>query len=436
MNPGAPTLIRFKPYSRYKDSGVEWLGEIPAHWEVKRLKHLAQIASGFAPPASFARSIGTYPVYGSNGLIGYCDEYFLAKDTIAVGRVGASGSVNVIPAYSWVSDNALLVRNIRATVRLPLLCYVLETMNLGLQATKNAQPIITGSFLGNQSLGTPPEPEQRAIADFLDRETTKIDALMEKKERLIELLKEKRTALISHAVTKGLDPTVPMKDSGIEWLGEIPAHWEVRRLRFSAELNPSITEVAGAGGNLQISFLPMEKIGEDGSLVLDDIRQEHAVSQGYTYFRNGDVLVAKITPCFENGKGALANDLENGIGFGSTELHVIRPKEGIIDKFLWYLTVSQPFRDRGQIEMKGTAGQKRIPKDYIRNFKAPIPPLHQQRAIADFLDRETTKIDALMEKVREAIERFKEYRTALISAAVTGKIDVLGEIPKTQGAVH
>ncbi len=188
-----------------KDSGVEWLGEIPAHWEMKRLKHLAHIASGFAPPESYDKATGEYPLYGSNGLIGYCDKYMISQETLAVGRVGASGLVNVIPAQSWVSDNALLLRNLRPTARLPWLRYVLETMDLGTQATKNAQPIITGTFLGNQTLAEPPGAEQRAIAAFLDWETARIDALVAKVCDAIDRLKELRTALISAAVTGKID---------------------------------------------------------------------------------------------------------------------------------------------------------------------------------------------------------------------------------------
>ena len=227
----AGALSRLNPYPAYKDSGVEWLGKIPAHWEVKRLKHLAHISSGFTLPQSFDRYEGKYPVYGSNGRIGYCDRYLIANQAIVIGRVGASGTVNVVPERSWVSDNALIVRIIGQT-QLLWLRYILQAANLGEHAAKNAQPIITATFVGDQALATPTNSEQRAIAAFLDRETAKIDALVAKKERLIELLQEKRTALISDAVTKGLDPDVLLKDSGVEWLGKIPAHWDSKRLKI------------------------------------------------------------------------------------------------------------------------------------------------------------------------------------------------------------
>ena len=209
---------RYRPYPAYKDSGVEWLGEIPAHWEVKKLKHLSHISSGFTPPQSFDREEGEYPVYGSNGRIGFCDQYFINNQALVIGRVGASGTVHVVPEHSWISDNALILR-ICARTQLLWLRYILEAANLGEHASKNAQPIITATFVGDQALPTPTNSEQRTIAAFLDRETARIDALVAKKERLIELLQEKRTALISRAVTKGLEPDVPMKESDVEWLG-------------------------------------------------------------------------------------------------------------------------------------------------------------------------------------------------------------------------
>jgi type I restriction enzyme S subunit len=135
----------------------------------------------------------------------------------------------------------------------------------------------------------PPIEEQLEIAAFLDRETAKIDLLVEEQRRLIELLNEKRRAVISNAVAKGLDPSAPVKASGIEWLGDIPMHWKIMRLRFAIEINPSKSEVAGIDPDIEVSFLPMEAIGDDGSLKLDQTRRLREVLSGFTYFHESDV---------------------------------------------------------------------------------------------------------------------------------------------------
>ena len=234
-------------------------------------------------------------------------------------------------------------------------------------------------------------------------------------------------------------PYPQYKDSGVEWLGEIPAHWEVRRLKFVAIVNPSKSEVSQLPDDLEVSFLPMERVGS-GSLDLELTKALGEIKQGFTYFRNGDVLVAKITPSFENGKGSLAFGLENGIGFGTTELHVIRAASEIDRQFLFYLTFSHQFRGMGETQMYGTAGQKRVPDWFINNFPTPLPPLPEQRTIAAFLDRETARIDALIAKKRELIALLRRQRTAVISHAVTKGLDPnaplkdsgvewLGEIP-------
>jgi type I restriction enzyme S subunit len=172
----------------------------------------------------------------------------------------------------------------------------------------------------------------------------------------------------------------------------------------------------------------METIGEDGTYSLEEERPIEQVLQGYTYFRDGDIGIAKITPCFENGKGALFDGLKNGLGFGTTELHILRAKKETNSKFLFYLTRSQPFRRLGIAKMYGSAGQKRVPEDFVRDFETGFPPLSEQSAIAAYLDRETARIDALIGKAEAMIVCLQEYRTALISAAVTGKIDVRGEV--------
>ncbi len=236
-------------------------------------------------------------------------------------------------------------------------------------------------------------------------------------------------------------PYPAYKDSGVEWLGEIPAHWEMKRLRFVCQVNPSKTELSYLPMNTQVSFLPMEHIGEDGSIYLEEIRTIEQVMQGYTCFRNGDVIVAKITPCFENGKGALCDHLLNGIGFGTTELHVLRAKEKADPHFFYYLTRSEPFREIGTAMMYGSAGQKRVPEDFISNFHVGFPPLTEQHAIATFLDHETARINTLIAKKERLIELLREKRAALISHAVTKGLDSsvpmkdsgvewLGEIPE------
>jgi restriction endonuclease S subunit len=184
----------------------------------------------------------------------------------------------------------------------------------------------------------------------------------------------------------------------------------------------------------------MEAVGEYGGLSLVQSRQIEDVLNGYTYFCDGDVLVAKITPCFENGKGALAEGLEKGIGFGTTELHVLRANAELLPRYLLYLTFGDHFRRLGEADMYGAGGQKRVPESFIQNLCHPLPPLDEQRVIAAFLDRETARIDELIAKKQRLIELLKEKRQAVISRAVTKGlnpnapmkptgIDWLGEIP-------
>ena len=232
------------------------------------------------------------------------------------------------------------------------------------------------------------------------------------------------------------------KDSGVEWLGEVPEHWDVKRLRFIAMLNPSKSEVSKFDRETVISFLPMEAIGIDGTINLEHEKAISEVETGYTFFREGDVTIAKITPCFENGKGAVMKGLLNGIGFGTTELIVARPEtDQTFSEYLHWIFTSAPFRNLGESYMYGAGGQKRVPDDFVQNFSLGLPPLPEQRSIAAFLDRETTKIDELIAEQRQLIDLLKEKRQAVISHAVTkglnpdapmkdSAIEWLGEVPE------
>jgi len=232
------------------------------------------------------------------------------------------------------------------------------------------------------------------------------------------------------------------KESGVEWLGNVPEHWNKVRLRRVVKLNPSKSEVSNLNRELSVSFLPMESIRDNGSINLEKSLSIGAVENGYTYFREDDVALAKITPCFENGKGAIMRGLINGIGFGTTELIIVRPKPSrTTSDYLHWLFLSSYFRRMGESTMYGAGGQKRVPDDFVRNLCVAIPPIKEQTAIASFLDTETSKIDGLVGEQRRLIELLKEKRQAVISHAVTkglnpnapmkpSGIEWLGDVPE------
>lgn len=207
-----------------------------------------------------------------------------------------------------------------------------------------------------------------------------------------------------------------------DWL-EVPEHWDVRRLKFCAQINPSKKEVDHLNPKTEVTFLPMENVSEEGAINHEETQKIEDVIDGYTYFQENDVLVAKITPCFENGKGALAEGLKNDLGFGTTEFVVLRPNELLNNKFLYYVTASNMFRKVGEGQMKGAAGQKRVPDEFFQNFPQFIPPQEEQEAIVEFLDREMERIDKLMEQKENLIDLLKEKRSALIKNAVTSGVE-------------
>ncbi|MBX3279774.1 MAG: restriction endonuclease subunit S [Acidobacteria bacterium] len=198
-------------------------------------------------------------------------------------------------------------------------------------------------------------------------------------------------------------------------LGEMP----IKRLRFLT----ARSQFAGASESAEVTFLPMEAIGDQGDLDLSNVRRSEDVQSGYSRFRDGDVVIAKITPCFENGKGALIRGTLTGIGYGTTELHVLTPGPEVDGHFLYYVTMSPRFRNLGQASMTGAAGQQRVSEEFVRDFRIPVPPLSQQRAIANYLDCETSRLDALVAAKERLLELLAEKRRALITRAVTRGLD-------------
>jgi type I restriction enzyme, S subunit len=217
--------------------------------------------------------------------------------------------------------------------------------------------------------------------------------------------------------------------------------WQKIRLKRIANLHPSKNEVANLSDDMAATFLPMEAVGESWEVDYSRTRPLSEIRNGYTYFRDGDILVAKITPCFENGKGALVNGCLNGFGFGTTEFHVIRSPNSETTRFLSYVVRSHRFKFEGAGMMTGTAGQKRLSDDYVKDFEVFLPPILKREQIASFLDRKTATIDTLIAKKQRLIQLLEEKRTALINQAVTkglnpnapmkeSGIPWIGEIPE------
>lgn len=448
--------MKMTAYPEYRETRVGFVQSLPLHWKSMRLKYLGNVQLSNVDKKSLE---GQTEV----GLCNYVDVYRNDHITADIGFMAATATKAQIERFELRRGDVLLTKDSETPDDIAVPVVVDEDLNgvlcgyhlamvrpkasndgrylaraiaaRGLREQFYIEALgVTRFGLGYGAIGgarfpLPSPDEQRKIADFLDRETEKIDGLVAEKEKLIGLLEEKRKAVISEAVTKGLNPDVKMQDSGVPWLGMIPEHWGVKRLRFVLTLNPSRREMAQVERTTFVSFLPMDAVSEQGKICTPQEVEMESVASGYTYFRDGDVLIAKITPCFENGKGAYANNLRNGIGFGTTEFHVCRPKAELHAPFLWFLSRSRWFRKNGETEMKGTAGQKRVTDDFIKNFAIGLPPIDEQKAIAAELHRCESKVDSIVDDIGNLLVLLRERRAALIAAAVTGRIDVREESP-------
>jgi type I restriction enzyme S subunit len=270
-------------------------------------------------------------------------------------------------------------------------------------------------------LPLPSLPEQRAIAAFLDRETARIDALVEKNERLIELLGEQRTALITRAVTRGLDPAVPMRDSGVEWLGEIPAHWEVKKWRYCCHITEGQVAPDDDRFHERILIAPNHIESGTGRILYTETADEQGAISGKYLVEPGDIIYSKIRPALN--KVCIAG----GHWLCSADMYPIAISlKRLQARFLLYFMLSEPFV-RLMVDESMRVAMPKINRDKLATCPVIIANPDEQFAIAAFLDRETARIDILVAKVSDAIDRLKELRTVLISAAVTGKIDVREE---------
>ena len=427
---------KYQAYPNYKDSGTVWLGEVPEHWNVLPTKRFFRLVTEPAPDNNDFELLSVYTEIGvkprkeleqKGNKASTTDGYWLVKkgDVVVnkllawMGAVGHSEYEGVTsPAYDILRPTRTfnskfyhyLFRNEIAQQEFKRWSRGIMEMRLRLYFEE----------LGRILMPFPPEEEIEKIANFLDFETAKIDTLIEKQQQLIALLKEKRQAVISHAVTKGLNPNAPMRDSGVEWLGEVPEHWGVSSLGYYASISTGATPDRSKsqywGGNI-----PWVKTGE---VKYDEITEteEHITYEGVansavTLSPPGTLLMAMYGQGVTRGRVAL---LSISATYNQA-CAAITPNEKIWNEYLRYFFMAayHAIRDGGN-----ETSQMNLNADIVSKFKVAIPEMEEQHEIVELLDVELKNFDFLIEKAVEAIELMQERRTALISAAVTGKIDV------------
>ena len=440
-----------KRYPEYKESGVEWIGEIPAHWEVKRLKYVAEIL-----PSNVDKHI--YPDEIQVRLCNYTDVYY--SDYITVDTVLKKGSCKESEFAKFVlrKGDVIVTKDSETPDDIGVPTYVkddLDNVVCGYHLTMIRNFACLGEFifrfiqsdktrryfelnsngitrygLGKPSienllLPIPTDSEQTQIANFLDQKTGKIDELIRIKERQIELLHEQRTALINQVVTKGLDPNVEMKSSGVEWIGEIPKHWTLTRLKYISKipvtygLNIEADRYTTEG----IRLIRITDIGEGGSLAQkgvylpeDCVPQEQMLNSYDLLFSRSGATVGKSYLHLQTGKYTSAGYL---VRFNFDDYWT--------SKFIYYVTLSHFYRNWLEQQIIISTIQN-VNGEKYSNFQLPIPRHQEQKQIVSFLDHKTEQIDELITAEQRKIELLKEYRQSLISEAVTGKIDVRNEV--------
>lgn len=411
--------MNFKSYPIYKDSGVEWLGEVPEHWGVKRLGlHFCQrsekVSDRDYPPLSVTKN-GIVPQLESAAKTNDGDnrKLVLSGDYVINSRSDRKGSSGVSTLDGSVSLINIVLKPYLKLISPNFSHFLLRSYLFQEEFYKYGHGIVADLWTTNYSdmkniyLAIPPLYEQTQIASSLDSETSRIDNLIAKQEKLIEKLEEHRKSVISHAVTKGLDPNAPMKDSGSEWLGEVPEHWNISKIKFLSRLISNKTAS-------KTNVIALENIESwTGKFISTDSEfDSDAVA-----FEVDDVLFGKLRPYL--AKVYLANKDGQALG----DIYVLRPNKLILSKFLYYTLLSVRFIDYVNSSTNGTK-MPRANWEFIGAASFCLPTLEEQNQIIKHIDGKWEKIDNLIYKQTKLIEKLKEYRTSIISHAVTGKIDV------------
>jgi type I restriction enzyme S subunit len=437
--------MSFPKYPAYKDSGVEWLGEVPAHWMASPVKHFGRLKGGAGFPHEEQGIEGEEFDFHKVNALGQATAlgilcpsentisaetakklgaFVFPENTIVFAKVGAAlllSRLCLLPKPACLDNNmmGLVVNNDNNIL------YVRYAMNLvrfDLIANPGAVPSLNEGQIGNFILIRPPQEEQASIATFLTRETAKIDTLVAEQEKLIALLKEKRQAVISHSVTKGLDPSVPMKDSGVEWLGDVPAHWGVRRVKDVARLESGHTPSKQIPEYWKNCDIPWVSLNDSKYLAANDYITDTAFQINELGLANSS---ARLLPA-----GAVVFTRDATIGLAAITTRSMAVSQHLIawcpsDQIdaLYLLRVFNAMKEHLDSFTFG-ATIKTIGMGDVKQLVTPVPPVSEQRAISAYISKTCGALDKLIEEAKSAIALLQERRTALISAAVTGQIDV------------
>jgi len=430
-------------YSDYRQPRMRWLPPVPDHWVEQRAKTFyrevdERSRTGQEELLSVSHLTGVTPRSQKKVTMFKAASYVGAKlarpgDIVIntlwawMAALGASRHTGIVsPAYGVYRPHDVDSFNpAYLDYLLRTRAYVSEYIGRSTGIRSSRLRLYPAQFLDIPLL-QPPRAEQDQIVAYLRAQDAHIAHFINAKRKLAELLKEQKQVVVERLISRGLDDAAPRVASNIDWLPLVPAQWEKCKLKHVAIFNPTRAESASRRfSEDMVSFVPMQAISVDGVLSEVESRKAADVWEGYTYFRRNDVVVAKITPCFENGKGGLLDQLPTEIGFGTTEFIVLRAKEPRIrPAFLARILSLKTFRTRGADAMTGAAGQQRVPLAFVKGFEIALPPLDEQDGILAALEVATTEQDVALQRIGDEIKLLREYRDRQIADVVTGQIDV------------
>ncbi|MCI6691903.1 restriction endonuclease subunit S [Clostridium sp. SGI.024] len=408
-----------------KDSEVEWIGSVPKEWNVGKLKSFSEIKSGDYVSKEMYQETGSYSIIGSNGEIGKYNKFNNIDNVIVTGRVGTIGNVQIV-GKSWITDNVLIIKNNERYINQKYLSYALKNIDYNNIQTGTAQPLITASKIKEVRLPIPQKYTQIKIANYLDKKVSQIDDIISKQKSLIEKYKAYKQSLITETVIKGLNKNVPMKDSGIEWIGEIPSNWNSIKVKHTCDLK----------GRIGWQGLKSDEFIEYGPYLITGINFKagaidwntcfHITEERYNeavqiQIREGDLLITKDGTI---GKLAIVKNMPYKTSLNSGVLLIRNISDLYINKFLYYILASNIFWTWYKMNQTGNSTILHLYQEKFKEFEYTLPNKDEQIEIIEYLDKKCSKIDSLLTEKEKLILKLEDYKKSLIYECVTGKREV------------